>query len=174
MATGLRFEDRLVGSSNYSTWRERIVVVLEENKIWEFVDKTLKTPTNATALAKHKRKDVKDKRIVLDGVKDHVVPHLSGKKTTKELREALTKLYQSDNHNRKMVLREKLKSTVMSNTDTVTSYLTKISQIRNELVAVRETILDADLVSVEICTKESEINAPGSVCLTQKGESDPH
>jgi 2-phosphoglycerate kinase len=120
MATDLRFENRLDGSSNYSTWRERTELVLEENRIWEFVDKSLKTPTGATTLAKHKKKYVKSRRIILDGVKDHVVPHLTGKKTTREMWETLAKLYQSDNHNKKMVLKEKLRRTMMSKTEIVT------------------------------------------------------
>ena len=63
MATSIIFEDRLDGSSTYSTWRERIALVLEENEIWEFVDKTLKAHTDATILAKHKKKDVIARRI---------------------------------------------------------------------------------------------------------------
>ena len=93
MTIVIRFEDRLDGSSKYSTWRERIALILKENEIWESMDKALKTPINATTLVAHKRKDMKAKRIVLDGVKDHVVPHLSGKKTAREMWEALAKLY---------------------------------------------------------------------------------
>jgi hypothetical protein len=37
VATVLRFEDRLDGVSNYSLWKERIMLVLMENRIWEFV-----------------------------------------------------------------------------------------------------------------------------------------
>ena len=110
------------------------------------MDKALKPPTNATALAEYKKKDVKAKRIILNGVNNHVVPHLSRKKIAREMWEALTKLYQSDNHNRKIVLREKLRSTIMSKTDTVSSYLTKISHICDELVAIGETVADADLL----------------------------
>ena len=67
--------------------------MLEENEIWEFVDQPLKPSIDAIALAEHKRKDVKAKRIILDGVKDHVVPHLFRKKTVREMWEALTTLY---------------------------------------------------------------------------------
>ena len=72
------------------------------------MDKTFKPPTDTKALAEHKKKDVKTRKIVLDGVKDHVVSHLSRKKTAGEMWEVPTKLYQSDKHKRKMVLREKL------------------------------------------------------------------
>jgi hypothetical protein len=145
-ATGLRFEDRLEGASNYSPWKERIALVLMENGIWEFADQKLTPPTDATQLADHNKKDVKARRIILDAVKDHVIPHLSGKKTTRDMWEALTKLYQSDNQNRKMVLREKLRGTKMSRSDTIASYLTRITQVRDELATVGEAVSEQELV----------------------------
>jgi len=74
-------------------------------------------PTDPTQLVAHTRRDVKARRIIIDGVKDHIIPHLSGKKTTKELWESLTKLYQSNNQSRKMMPREKLGSTKMARRD---------------------------------------------------------
>ena len=47
-AIGLRFEDRLEVASNYSPWKERIVFVLMENGILDFVDQTLTPPTDTT------------------------------------------------------------------------------------------------------------------------------
>jgi len=55
--------------------------VLMENGIWEFADQKITPPTDATQLADHNKKDVKDeRRIILDAVKDHVIPHLSRKR----------------------------------------------------------------------------------------------
>jgi hypothetical protein len=44
------------------------------------------------------------------------------------------------------VLREKLRNTKMTKTDTVASYLTKLSQIRDELGVVGEKVEGAELV----------------------------
>ena len=60
--------------------------------------------------------------------------------------EALTKLYQSDNHNKKIVLWDKLKATKMSRTYTVATYLTRVTQVCDELVAIGETVDDHELV----------------------------
>jgi hypothetical protein len=146
MATGLRFEDRLDEATNFSQWKERIALLLEENEIWDIVEKTQVVPTDTTLLAAYNKKNVKAKRMLLDVVKDHIIPHVSGKKNAYEMWEALTKLYQSGNQNKKMVLREKLRGTKMSKTDTVTSYLTRISQVRDELMAVGEVFKDDELV----------------------------
>jgi hypothetical protein len=107
----LRFEDRLEGTSNFSAWRECIALVLEEQGLWEFVEGTAVLPGDPTQQPIHLKKDVKSRRIIIDRVKDHIIPHLSRKKTTKDMWEALIKLYQSNNQSRKMLLKEKLEST---------------------------------------------------------------
>ena len=59
---------------------------------------------------------------------------------------ALTNLYQSLNENRKMVLREKLKSVHMGKGEGMASFLTKITQVRDELAAVGEVIGNVEMV----------------------------
>jgi hypothetical protein len=54
---GLRFEDRL--EANFSPWRERIGLLLEEQGLWEFVEGTTILPTDPTQQPTHLRRDVK-------------------------------------------------------------------------------------------------------------------
>ena len=49
-----------------------------------------------------------------------------------------------------MVLREKLKAIKMENTDSVTAYLTKITNVRDELAAVGEVIPPTELVQITV------------------------
>ena len=63
------------------------------------------------------KKNAKGKRMILDGIKDHVIPHVRGKTYGHEMWTALTNLYQSSNENRKMVLRKKLKAIKMAKTE---------------------------------------------------------
>ena len=37
MATGVRLEDRLDGAGNFVSWKARIVLILEENELWNEV-----------------------------------------------------------------------------------------------------------------------------------------
>ena len=60
--------------------------------------------------------------------------------------DALTSLFQSSNENRKMVLRERLKSIKMAKAEGVISYLTRISQVRDELAVVGEVVSGSQLV----------------------------
>lgn len=125
MATILRLEDRLEGAANFSPWKARIVLFLQDNELWEVVENTTANPitipaaTDTVALVVF-NKDIKEKRIMLDAVKDHVIPHISAKNRAHEMWTALTNLYQSSNENRKMVLMKKLKSIKMTKSETIT------------------------------------------------------
>jgi hypothetical protein len=64
--------------------------------------------------------------------------------------EALVKLYQSNNQSRKMLLREKLRSTKMAKEESKVTYLTKFTQIQDELAVVGETVDETDLVRTSL------------------------
>jgi len=100
-------------------------------------------------LADYNKRNNKGKRLILDGVKDHCIPHVRGKRSAHEMWTALSNLYQSTNENRKMVLKEKLKTIKMGN-DSATGYLTKIINVRDELVAVEEVIPPTELVRIAV------------------------
>jgi hypothetical protein len=144
---GLRFEDNLDGASNFCSWRERIGVVFEKQGVWEFVDNPLATPAYPQQLVQHNKKDAKAKRIILEAVKDHNIPHLAGKKTAKEMWTAIIGLYQGMSEARKLVLRDKLRNINMEKSEPVISYLTRYTQVKEELAGVEETVSDRDMVS---------------------------
>ena len=103
-------------------------------------------PADAMAKAAFDKRDINAKRIFLNGIKDHVILHISGKDHAHQMWTALTNLYQSSNENRKMVLREKLKSIHMNKGENMTTYLTRITQVRDELGAIGEVIQSVELV----------------------------
>jgi hypothetical protein len=144
---GLRFADRLDGASNFCSWRERIGVGFEEQGVWKFVDNPPATPADPHQLAQHSKKDAKAKRIILEGVKDHIIPHLAGKKTAKEMWTAIIGLYQGTSEARKLVLRDKLRNIKMEKSESVVSYLTRFTQVKDELAGVGENVPDRDMVS---------------------------
>jgi hypothetical protein len=97
MATGLRVEDRLDGASNFGSWKERMIFLLQENELLDIVENTTThpdvVPTDATLLATYTKKSIKAKRFILDSIKDHWNPHLMGKTHAYEMWESLIKLY---------------------------------------------------------------------------------
>ena len=68
-------EYSLEGSSYYITWKDKMEVVLDENGLKEFIDAEISKPasSDAAALDAWKKKTAKCRRILLEGVKDHIV-----------------------------------------------------------------------------------------------------
>jgi hypothetical protein len=160
MAACIRYEDRLDGISNYLQWKVRMSAILRENKLWSFVSTIVVVPTtDPIALDLHEVKEAKAQRLILDGVKDHLIPHLAEKKTTYEMWETLKNLYEAKNENQKMALKEKLHDTKMGKGESVASYLTWVAQVKDELVAVGEVISNSELVRIALkgFTKEWEV-----------------
>jgi hypothetical protein len=82
-------EDRLDGASNFSSWKSRLQVTLEEYDLLDVVTKTL--PDTATDVEKKIRKeeDVKERKLIIYSVRDHLLPRISNLKTTYDMYEAL-------------------------------------------------------------------------------------
>ena len=89
---------------------------------------------------------VRAKRIIIDSIKDHLIPHVSSLKIPKEMFDALTKLYEGKNINQKMTLRTQLKNVKMQNSETIQSYFTRVSQVKEQLEAIEDTIKEAEIV----------------------------
>ena len=76
MVSSLKVEDRLDGASNFRSWKTRILFVLEENVIHEYVKKDILEPEDHGEKDKHKKNEPKTKRVLVDSVKDHLIPHI--------------------------------------------------------------------------------------------------
>ena len=62
-----------------------MALLLKVNEAWEITSTNIASPMDATLVAAHKKKDVNARRLILDGVKDHIIPHLSRKNTAREM-----------------------------------------------------------------------------------------
>ena len=80
---GLWLEFALEGSSNYIAWKDRVEAMPEDNGLKEFIDINISNPTSGDValLDAWKKKVAKCQRILLEGVKDHIMSNLHGKAT---------------------------------------------------------------------------------------------
>jgi hypothetical protein len=71
----MRAEDRLVGASNCSSWKARMVFVLEDLELWDIVEAVVSAiPVTAPVLvAEYRKRNNKAKRTIFDGVWDHII-----------------------------------------------------------------------------------------------------
>ena len=124
---GLRLEYALEGSSNYIAWKDKMEAVLDDNGLKEFIDAEIPKPasSDAAALDAWQKKTEKCRRILLEGVKDHIVSSLHGKASPFLMWKALTDLFQSKSDQRKLALKDKLRNIKMEKGDSMPKYLTK-------------------------------------------------
>ena len=85
--------------------------------------------------ALHKKNLVKAKKIIVDSIMNHIVQQVSSLKTP-DIFDSLTKLFEGKNINQNMTLRKQLKNVKIHNTETIQSYFTRVSQIKEQLVVV--------------------------------------
>ena len=79
---------------------------------------------------------MKTKPMLLEFVKDHLIPHIVEKKSAKEMYDALVSLYQNKNTSRLLHLKHRLQVVKMSNEDMVVNYLMDITQIRDHITTI--------------------------------------
>jgi hypothetical protein len=147
-ASQMRVEDRLARASNWSPWKARMVFVLEDLELWDIVEAPVPVlpVTTPILLAEFRKSKNKAKRTICDAVRDHIIPHLTGKTYAYEMWSSLCKLYESYNENRKAVLHDRLRDIRMLKDESVTSFLGRYIQIRDELGAVGEVVDPNSLV----------------------------
>ena len=122
-------EDRLDGASNFSPWKSKLLVTLEEDDLLDVTTKTL--PDTAIDIEKKIRKeeDVKARKIIYS-VRDHLLPRIANLKTAYDMYKTVKGMFESDNTLRALTLNGQLQSTKMTKDDTVALFFMKLSEIK--------------------------------------------
>ena len=100
---------------------------MEENELDSYINEEVPVLEGDVAKALHKKKLVMEKRIIVDSIKDHLIPQVSSLETPKQMFDSLTKLFKGKNINQKMSLRKQFKNVKIQNVETIQSYFTKVS-----------------------------------------------
>jgi hypothetical protein len=143
-------EDRLDGSSNFSYWKSRLHITLEESDLLRLIEGTLSATTTDEEKAKSKIDDVKARKIIIYSIRDHILPCISTLKTTYLMYDALKKTFESNNTNKTLTLKHQLQNLKMTKDDTIVTFFMKISEIRDQLGAIGEIITDRELVMITL------------------------
>ena len=67
---------KLEGADNFRAWKYRISLVLEENELDSYIHEEVPVPVGDEAKALHNKKLVMEKRIIVDSIKDHLIPQV--------------------------------------------------------------------------------------------------
>jgi hypothetical protein len=122
MSASTKLVEKLEGIDKFHAWKYRIGLILVENDLSRFIKEEVEEPEDAVEKAKHQKDSIKAQRIIADSIKDHLIPYVLSKKTPKEMFDALSKLYEGKNINRKMNLITQLKNTKMQKGEMIQEY----------------------------------------------------
>jgi hypothetical protein len=70
MANTLNHENRLKGETKLWAWKVRVVLLLEENDLKDYVKDVVPSSTDLVHLEFHER-EVKEKQLLIESMKDH-------------------------------------------------------------------------------------------------------
>ena len=82
----------------------------------------MEEPTTSQGRATYKKKQAKAKRIILDSVKDNLMPVISPMRTTKQCFDALANLYVKKHPIERRALKKQLRSLKMEKDETVATF----------------------------------------------------
>jgi hypothetical protein len=140
MTTGTKIDEKLEGVDNFISWRYKVSLLLEEHDLENFTKEEVSEPEGEEAKAKNKKDMVKEKRIIAESIKDHLIHHISSLSTPKKMMDTLTRLFEGSNINRRMTLRNHLKNVRMRNSKTIHSYFSRVNHIKEQIEAIGDTM----------------------------------
>eukprot|EP00253_Pinus_taeda_P002451 PITA_02451 len=107
---------------------------------------------NALASLKNRSKkgESKEKKIIIDGLQDHLLAHVGNLRKSKDMYDNIVGMYEIYNLNEIITLKDQLKDTKMNKGEVVQSYIMRISFLRDQLQRVGESVLDRELVIVTL------------------------
>jgi hypothetical protein len=91
----MRTKDRLAKASNWSPWKTRLIFFLEDLELWDIVHAPVVAPPTTTPIlvAEFRKRNNKAKGTICYSVRDHIIPHLTGKDFAFEKWTSLCNLY---------------------------------------------------------------------------------
>ena len=120
----LRLDYVSEGNSNFIAWKDHMEAIFDDNGLLKYIKRDVAKPTesNAQNLAQWKKDVAKARRILLEGVQDHIVTNLHGKETPYAMWQALTDLFHNNSDHRKLVLKGKLRNIKIQKNDNIQQY----------------------------------------------------
>ena len=95
----MKVEDRLEGASNFIPWKSRVLLLLEENDLLQFVNAKVPEPEAKEDKPRWRKNYAKARRNLVDSVRDHLVPQISEKTTARKMFKSLLKKYLAQQRN---------------------------------------------------------------------------
>lgn len=141
--------DKLVGESNWITWKFHIQLILEEKELWDLVTDGLEL--EETAVDKKnvatRKKDATAKRLIGMSVGESAAIHILACKSAKEMWEALHEVYELKNEMSILALNEKFLSARKEQDENMSSYVARVQEMARKLALFNNPVPDQMLMA---------------------------
>ena len=99
MSHHAKIDEKIELDDKFREWKYRILLILKENELDSYISGEVPVLEGYEAKAIHKRKLFMAKRIIVDSIKDHLIPQVSSLKTPKDMFDSITMLFEGKNIN---------------------------------------------------------------------------
>ena len=140
-----RENDKLTGSDDFHAWKMLLDLKLEDHDLLDHVTgKIQEPPSNASAAVKHKYKkgEIRAKLLIRESINKSRVAYISELGTSKEMYDKLILMFRVNNVNQVLFLKNKLKNMKKGRDESIQTFFMKLTETRNNLLAIGETIAD--------------------------------
>jgi hypothetical protein len=90
------------GVDDFQAWKYIVMLILEKNYLVSFFEQYIEEPEGDEAIEKYKKDLINAQMIIVDSIKNHLIPHVSTLKNPKKMMDALSHLFEGKNINHKM------------------------------------------------------------------------
>jgi hypothetical protein len=99
-------------------------------------------------MEKFKDNDINAMSIIVDSIKDHLIPYISNFDSSNKMYDSLTNLFSVKNIGQVMSLKNEISDMKMNDDDNITSYFVRIPQLRDQIQAIEEIVSEKELVNI--------------------------
>ena len=141
-------EDKLREKADYHRWKMSIDLTLGDQGALDDVRGNIVEPlSNAPSVARNKWKngEIKAKKIIWDSIDKHLVAYIFELDTSKEIYNRLVSLFKFNDANQVLFLRNKLREIKKGKDESMQAYFLRITEIKNDLLSIGETITDREM-----------------------------
>ena len=87
--------NKLVGTNNFIAWKKRNDILLKENELLKLAKRniTILAKEQTQALSKYNKDETRAQRIMIESIKDSLIPYVSRFETSKEIYDKLVELF---------------------------------------------------------------------------------
>jgi len=146
MTSSTKLDEKLEGAENFRAWRFRVMLILREHDLDKFVVEEVPEPEDEEARSEFMKDQIRAMRIIADSIKDHLIPQVSSLETPKKMFDALTRMFEGRNINKKMTLKQQLKNVKMQSSESMHSHFSKASQIKEQMEAIGDLVENDEVV----------------------------